>query len=180
MVAAFRISGQIKELDNAAPGISMLAEQMPTFVTYQGHWSGEFQHFGNDGRLLETHHGHVEHEFPETGPYDHIQHNHFVWDNGQEHVLEQKSVFCDNKLWWESGPFQGCIWETDFGTVLVNITQLSSPRLHLNEMICLEPNGNRRSRVKQWFKHGKLFRRTLCHEQRGSNEHSKSSWKQNQ
>lgn len=48
--------------------------------------------------------------------------------------------------------------------MLVNMTQTSDPKLCLTEMICLEPDGNRQSRTRQWFKDGKLFRRTLCNE----------------
>ena len=161
-----RISAGLKDLDAIHPRSPMLARKIPTLMTCEGHWSGESQHYNNEGSLLEKHEVHVRHQFPEAGPYAHIQHNRFTWDNGREHVLEQKSVFADGKLWWESGPFQGCIWETDFGNVLVNITQTSRPRLCLNEMICLEPNGVRRSRVRQWFKDGKLFRRTLSRERR--------------
>lgn len=164
-----RVSGAIRDLDACSAESSELAEYMPNMLAHEGRWEGDFQHFDNNGGLLETHRGVVSHEFPTKRKFAHIQNSHFSWDNGQEHILTQKSVFEDGKLWWESGPFQGCIWETEFGIILVNITQTSGPRLCLNEMMCLEPNGNRRSRVKQWFKHGKLFKRTLCHERRISN-----------
>ncbi|MEP2779251.1 hypothetical protein [Parasphingorhabdus sp.] len=66
----------------------------------------------------------------------------------------------------QDSPF---IWESDFVNVPGNISQTSYPHLPLNEMICLEPKGNRRSRVRQWFKNGRLFKRTLCRERRISN-----------
>ncbi|MEP3226799.1 MAG: hypothetical protein ABJO01_12555 [Parasphingorhabdus sp.] len=167
-----RIIGQIKELSLTPASddrSSDLAQHMPTFIAYEGRWCGEFQHYSNDGKLLESHHGFVKHEFPQNGPFDHIQHSHFTWDDGHEQILQQQSIFSNGRLWWESGSFQGCIWETEFGNVLVNISQTNSPRLCLNEIISPETNGNRRSRVRQWFKNGKLYKRTLCHERRINN-----------
>ncbi len=169
MTPNFRISARIRELNEPAYSVGLLAKKMPSLLQHEGRWQGNFQHFSNEGRLLETHQAVVKHQFPEEGPYAHIQDSHFIWDNGEELHLTQNSIFVDGKLWWDGDPFQGCIWETDFGNILINITQTSDPRLTLNEMICLEPAGNRRSRVKQWFKNGRLFKRTLCHERRISN-----------
>lgn len=165
-----RISGHLRELNYSDKKVPGLATHMPVLVTHAGLWQGDFQHYSPAGKLLETHQATVEHQFPDQGRFAHIQKSHFIWDNGQEHRLTQKSVFKIGKLWWKSGPFEGCVWETDFQTVLVNITQATDPKLSLTEMICLEPNGQRRSRVRQWFKDGALFKRTLCYERRISNE----------
>ncbi|WP_162558814.1 hypothetical protein [Sphingorhabdus sp. EL138] len=173
-MARFRVTAGIRDLDETKDQFSLLANTMPVFASFEGSWAGEHQHFSNKGQLLNAHRGIVQHQFPQTGTYAHIQRSQFYWEDGQEQMIEQRSIFHDDQLIWEKGPFQGCIRETSYGNVLVNITQRTAPQLCLNEFVNVESNGNARLRTRIWLKDGRLFKRTLCYEHRMDNHCSEA------
>lgn len=163
-MTVLRIRGSIREIAVAEKGHGRLADIMPNFVAHAGQWQGKHLHFSTTGCLLETHTVFLEHAFPASGGFAHVQTSRFSCEDGQEHELVQKSILRDDRLCWNNGTFKGCIWEADHGIILLNMHQIEYPNICLNEMICLEPDAKRRSRTRQWFREGKLFKRTICDE----------------
>lgn len=158
------IRGAIRETTFAGNGNNKLNDIMPNFVAHKGQWKGEHRHFSISGCFLETHIVFLEHSFPTSGRFAHVQTSRFRRDDGVKHELIQKSILRGDRLCWNNGNFAGCIWESDFGIILLNMHQIGYPNICLNEMICLEPGAKRRSRTRQWFREGKLFKRTICDE----------------
>lgn len=145
---------------------SVLAHHMPTILRHAGTWVGTYRHVDAAGMLLEEHQSTVRCAFPATGPYAYIQHNHFVWADGREHRAELPGILRDGRLWWDLPTFHGCCWESDDGILLLSLERKDEPGVRFFEMIVLGSTGAHRARTWHWFKHGKLYKRTLCDETR--------------
>ncbi|WP_374142045.1 hypothetical protein [Sphingomonas sp.] len=143
-----------------------LTQVMPTLLRHEGLWRGVYRHVDADGVLVDQHDVSVRCEFPEDGPYAYIQYNHFTWPDGREHRAVLPGILRDGKLWWDVETFHGYSWETEDGILLLNLTRKDEPGANFFEMITMGDTGEFRSRTWQWFRDGKLYRRTLCDEQR--------------
>jgi hypothetical protein len=143
-----------------------LSDVMPTILRHAGVWEGVYRHVDTTGALIDQHRTRVRCEFPSSGPYAYIQYNHFLWDDGRELKAELPGVLRDGKLWWDTPTFHGYSWETDDGILLLNLTRKDEPGAHFFEIITLGSTGDYRARTWQWFKDGRLYKRTLCDEQR--------------
>lgn len=145
-----------------------LMQVMPSLLQHEGLWEGIYRHVDADGRLIDQHSASVCCELPDDGQFAYIQHNHFTWPDGREHRAVLPGILRDEKLWWDVETFHGYSWETDDGILLLNLTRKDEPGANFFEMITLGNTGEFRSRTWQWFRDGKLYRRTLCDERRVS------------
>jgi hypothetical protein len=149
-----------------APPMTELLAAMPTILRHAGVWEGIYRHLDQDGREIDLHRVRIVCEFPQSGPFAYIQHNHFMWDDGRELKADLPGVLRDGKLWWDLPTFSGYAWETDDGILLLNLSRKDEPGANFFEMITLGATGEHRSRTWQWFKNGRLYKRTLCDEWR--------------
>lgn len=147
-----------------------LLEVMPGLARHQGTWQGIYRHVDAVGAPIDQHRVTIRCEFPAEGPHVYIQHNHFVWDDGREQRAVLPGVLRDGKLWWDVETFHGYSWETHDGILLLNLTRKDEPGANFFEMITIGATGQFRSRTWQWFRDGKLYRRTLCDEERVSRD----------
>jgi hypothetical protein len=139
---------------------------MPTLLSHEGLWEGEYRHVAADGELLDEHRVRIRCEFPDSGDYAYLQHNHFIWADGREHRVTLPGVLRDDRLWWDVNTFSGYAWETLDGILLLNLKRKDEPGANFYEMITLGSDGRHRARTWQWFRDGKLYKRTLCNEWR--------------
>ena len=139
---------------------------MPSMLKHEGVWEGIYTHVNAKTEVIDKHKVSIRCEFPASGPYPYIQHNHFTWDDGREYRATLPGVFKDGRLWWDQETFHGSAWETRDGIILLNLTRKDEPGAHFFEMITMGDTGEHRSRTWQWFKDGRLFKRTLCDEWR--------------
>lgn len=149
---------------------SNLATLMPAMLRHTGTWQGTYLHQDVNGATLDKHNARVICEFPESGEYAYIQHNLFTWEDGSQQEYTLPGRLKDNKLWWDTPTFSGCAWQTDYDVILLNLSRKDEVGAHFFEMITLGDTGQFRSRTWQWFKDGKLYKRTLCDEQKVSDE----------
>ena len=143
-----------------------ISEIMPGMVKHAGLWEGVYTHLDAGGAEIDRHRASVRCEFPDEGPYAYVQHNHFTWNDGREMRAELPGVLRGDKLWWDTETFKGCAWETDFGLILLNLERKDEPGARFYEIIALGEDGAHRARTWQWFRDGKLYKRTLCDEKR--------------
>ena len=141
-----------------------LAEAMPALERHRGTWEGVYRHLDADGKLVDEHRTVVRCAFPDSGPYPYIQRNLFIWADGREVRTELPGTLRDGKLWWDVDTFHGYSWETHDGILLLNLARKDEPGANFVEMIAIGDTGEYRARTWQWFKHGRLYRRTLCDE----------------
>lgn len=138
---------------------------MPGMLRHAGVWKGIYRHIDDVGNLIDEHETKVECVFPSSGPYAYIQHNKFTWSDGREFRATLNGELRDGRLWWENDRFSGWGWETFDGIVLLNLDRKDEPGVNFFEMITIGSTGTERARTWQWFKDGKLIRRTLCNEE---------------
>lgn len=140
--------------------------KMPAMLKHAGRWEGVYTHVNREAIVIDRHRAVVVCEFPIGGPYVYIQHNEFTWDDGRTHKISLPGTFKNDRLWWDTDTFYGSAWQSKDDIILLNLTRKDDPGAMFFEIITLGETGNNRSRTWQWFKDGKLFKRTLCDEWR--------------
>ena len=80
-----------------------IADIMPAMLKHEGVWEGVYTHLDPDGSVIDRHKSHVICEFPSSGGYAYIQHNHFMWEEGREERVQLPGILRDGKLWWDHG-----------------------------------------------------------------------------
>jgi hypothetical protein len=143
-----------------------LMAAMPSLAAHAGAWVGTYVHLDAAGAPIDRHEARVRCEFPASGPFDYVQHNHFLWADGRETRAVLPGVLRDGRLWWDVETFHGSSWEAGDGIILLNLQRKDEPGAHFFEMITMGATGAHRARTWHWFKDGMLHRRTLCDERR--------------
>lgn len=141
-----------------------LARAMPSLLRHRGVWEGRYRHLDADSLLLDSHGARIVCEFPDTGPHAYIQHNLFTWDDGRKYRATLPGVLQGDRLFWDTPTFSGYSWETRDGILLLNLDRKDEPGANFFEMITIGSTGEYRARTWQWFKDGRLYKRTLCDE----------------
>lgn len=131
---------------------------------HAGVWEGVYTHINRGAEVIDKHRVRIRCEFPTSGEFVYIQHNHFMWDDGREYKAVLPGVYCDGRLWWDLETFKGSAWETLDGLILLNLDRKDDPGANFFEIIAMGATGQQRSRTWHWFKDGALFKRTLCDE----------------
>ncbi|MEM9878844.1 MAG: hypothetical protein AAF862_06155 [Pseudomonadota bacterium] len=156
----------IESLENSA-------DIMPVMRKHEGIWTGVYTHVDGKGAVIDRHMTRIVCEFPNDGEYLYCQHNLFQWEDGREARNRLPGRYADDKLWWDTPTFHGYAWETGDDVVMLNLTRKDEPGAYFIEAIILGQSGIHRSRTWHWFKDGKLYKRTLCEEQRVTRDVSK-------
>ncbi len=143
-----------------------IRDAMPALLRHAGVWEGIYTHLDAAGAVIDRHRARVRCEFPAHGPYAYVQHNHFTWEDGREARVKLPGVLREGRLWWDVETFKGCAWQTDFGLILLNLERKDEPGARFYEIIALGDGADHRARTWQWFRNGKLYKRTLCDEKR--------------
>lgn len=139
---------------------------MPTMRAHAGVWEGVYRHLDADAVPVDTHRVRIACRFPDDGPHAYVQHNLFVWDDGREARSTLPGTLRGDRLWWDTPTFHGSAWETHDGILMLNLTRKDEPGASFFETIVMGAGGAHRARTWQWFRDGRLYRRTLCDEQR--------------
>lgn len=132
--------------------------------THAGTWEGTYTHIDRNAQIIDIHKARIHCEFPRSGDYVYIQHNHFTWPDGREYKATLPGIYRDGNLWWDLPTFTGYAWETKDGLILLNLDRKDNPGVNFFEIIVMGDTGEHRSRTWHWFKNGHLFKRTLCEE----------------
>lgn len=143
---------------------------MPGLFAHEGLWDGIYRHVAHDGSLIDQHRMRTRCEFPTSGEFAYVQHNHLIWPDGREQKLSFGGVLRDNLLHWDTDRFHGTGWQTRDDVILLTLYRRDEPGVRFTEMIQISDDGESRARTWQWFRDGTPFRRTLCDEQRISRD----------
>ena len=142
-----------------------LHETMPLISSNEGVWEGWYRYFDIDGNKIDEHRARLLCRFPDEETYH--QTNYYFWDNGESEVKDFPTRIEDGKLIFYTN-IDGWAAEVDLDTygrtVMLNWTRHNEPDLYLYEMIQLSDCRKHRARVWQWFKDGRLLKRTLIDE----------------
>jgi len=144
--------------------IAEFRRDMPAMLDHAGTWAGVYTHVDKDLNVLDKHKTRVHCEFPKTGKYAYIQHNHFTWEDGREHKAQLPGIYRAGRLWWDTDTFHGSAWQTKDDLILLNLSRKDDPGAHFFEIIAMGDTKTHRARTWHWFKNGALYKRTLCDE----------------
>ena len=143
-----------------------LAAVMPSILRHEGTWEGVYRHLDAEGRLIDRHGARVVCSFPDDGPFAYVQSNTFNWNDGREFKVDLPGRLRGDRLHWDTDTFHGTAWEAGDGVVLLNLDRYDEPGARFFEMIVMGDGGDHRARTWQWFRGGRLYKRTLCDERR--------------
>ncbi len=142
-----------------------LKEKIPIIARNEGVWEGWYRHYDARGRLEEEHKSRLVCRFPT--PDDYHQTNHYYWADGRTEVRDFPSKVENNRLVFFT-EIDGWAAEVPLDehrrTIMLHWTRPGDAGLYFYEMIQISDCGQYRHRVWQWFRDGKLVRRTLIDE----------------
>ncbi len=138
----------------------------PAHRAHAGVWEGTYRHLGPDGALEQRLRSKVWCAFPESGPVFYWQRIELTDETGGVARASFEGSLRGDHVWFDTPTFAGRSWETSDGVVLLNLQRKDEPGAHFVEVIVMGEGGQHRARTWHWFREGRLFRRTLCDEQR--------------
>lgn len=144
--------------------------ELPHFARHEGVWDGIYRYYDAGGQPIDEHRSRLVCRFPRGGPYPYHQTNHYRWADGRIEVRDFPALIRDGRLIWQGDLIRGWAAEVpldEFGrTSMLYWVRRSEPGIYVYEMIHLSDCGRYRSRVWQWFRDGRLVKRTLIDEQK--------------
>ncbi len=157
--------------NSAAPVIDWKA-QLATLARHEGVWEGTYRYYDAAGRPVDEHRSRLTCRFPADQPGTYHQTNHYWWADGRSETREFPALIRAGRLIWQGGLIEG--WAADVAlddfarTSMLYWVRHNEPGVYVYEMIQLSDCGRYRARVWQWFRNGRLERRTLIDEQKVS------------
>lgn len=139
---------------------------MPALLAHEGAWGGTYRVVDLQGATIDQHESRVECVFPDDGPFHYVQRNRFTWADGRTRNVEFGGVLRDKRIFWDTDTFSGYGWTTRDNVVLLTLDRKDVKNASFTEIIVLGNNHEHRARTWHWFRHGVLYQRTLCDEQR--------------
>ncbi|MCE7902381.1 MAG: DUF3598 domain-containing protein [Gammaproteobacteria bacterium PRO9] len=150
--------------------------QLATIARHEGVWDGIYRHYDADGLQVDEHRSRLFCRFPQNEPHKYHQTNHYTWPDGHTEVRDFPALIRDGRLIWQGNLIRGWAADVsldDFGrTTMLYWTRNNEPGVYVYEMIQISDCGKYRSRTWQWFKDGRLVRRTLIDEHKVSDDWS--------
>ncbi|MEM7459975.1 MAG: hypothetical protein AAF331_10965 [Pseudomonadota bacterium] len=140
--------------------------KFPAHRAHLGIWEGTYRHVDLLAQEEELIQSHVICEFPDEGDVFYRQTIKLQHPDGAITNAGFDGADRGDHLWFDTPTFIGKSWETQDGVVLLNLQRKDEPGAHFVEVIIMGEGGQHRARTWHWFKHGQLYRRTLCDETR--------------
>jgi hypothetical protein len=141
---------------------------MPLLAKHEGVWEGWYRSYDAEGKQIDAHRSRLICRFPDSGPYEYHQTNHYFWEDGRSEVREFPARYRDGRILWDNELIVG--WAAEVGldsakrTIMLHWERKAEPGTYLYEMINTSDCGRKRSRVWQWISNGDLKMRTLIDE----------------
>jgi hypothetical protein len=156
--------------------MSTIKQDMPLLASNEGVWEGVYRHVGPDGELVDVHRSRLICRFPATGDFPYHQTNIYTWDDGRREIREYPCRYVDGSkaLIFLNDLIDG--WAKEITedprrrTLMLSWFRPDMREILFYEMINVSDCGTWRTRVWQWLKDGRVFRRTLIDEQRVSTD----------
>lgn len=145
-----------------------------TLARHEGVWDGVYRHYDASGVQTDQHRSRLFCRFPPGKPGAYHQTNHYTWADGRTEVRDFPALIRDGRLIWQGELIKG--WAADVAlddfarTSMLYWTRNNEPGVYVYEMIQLSDCGRYRARVWQWFRDGRLERRTLIDEVKVSDD----------
>lgn len=150
--------------------------ELPRIAAHEGVWEGVYRYYDAEGNKVDEHRSRLVCRFPGRGPYPYRQTNYYSWPDGRTEVRDFPALIENGRLIWQGALIRGWAAEVSLDelgrTIMLYWVRQDDPSIYLYEMIQVSDCGRYRSRVWQWFRAGRLFRRTLIDETKVSSDWS--------
>ena len=126
--------------------MSDIRQRMPRLARHEGVWNGWYRYYDAQGRLIDAHRSRLVCRFPDGGPFDYDQTNHYSWPDGRTEVRPFPAMLQGDRIVFKSELIEG--WAADVPldtfarTTMLNWTRSAEPGTYLYEMIHLSDCGN--------------------------------------
>lgn len=149
-----------------------IRERMPLVADQAGVWDGEYVHLDADGREIDRHASRLVCRLFDgpDGEARLTQSNIYTWADGTREVRYFEAVFRDDRLWLTNDLINGWTASSPLDptdrTIMVGWTRPQEPDFRYYEMITVAEDGEAKNRTWHWYRHGRLFQRTIISETR--------------
>jgi hypothetical protein len=154
--------------------MSTIKQDMPLLASHEGVWDGTYRHVDPEGKLVDVHRSRLLCRFPGQGEHAYHQTNIYTWDDGRKEVREYRCRYVDGsrELIFLNELIDGWAKEVPLDpkkrTLMLSWFRPDLPEIYFYEMIQTSDSGRYRTRVWQWLRDGRTFRRTLIDEEKVS------------
>ena len=156
--------------------MGIIAETQPLVADQAGVWDGEYVHLDADSREIDRHASRLVCRL-EDGP-DGVaclsQTNISTWADGTREIRYFDGTFSGDRVWIRNDLIDGWTGEAAMDptarTILVGWTRPTEPGFRYYEMITVAEDGEAKNRCWHWYRHGRLFQRTVINERRISRD----------
>ncbi|MEO0997974.1 MAG: DUF3598 family protein [Pseudomonadota bacterium] len=155
-------------LADRAPWQAEIDATIPVTARHLGVWEGIYRRYDATGAALESFDSRVEMRFDDTGAYR--QTNTYSRDGEVTQVIEAAGKLGSDRLFFANDRVEG--WAADVAADPERLTSVLFMRfkddsgIECHELIRLTADGERRHRMTQCVRGGKLLSRTLIDERR--------------
>jgi hypothetical protein len=152
--------------------MSSFKQQFPLLARHEGVWDGVYRYYDANGNKTDEHRSRLICRFPDGGPFDYDQTNHYSWADGRTDIRGFPAVGAGDRIVFKSDLIDG--WAADVAldtsarTTMLHWVRKGEPGVYLYEMIQISDCGRYRARVWHWFRDGRLIQRTLIDEEKVS------------
>lgn len=157
-------------------GMQIIAERQPIVADQAGVWEGEYVHFDADHRLIDRHKSRLICRLQDgaDGVAKLSQTNIYTWPDDTQEIRFFDGTFEGDRVWIKNDLIDGWTGAVEMDptgrTILVGWVRAHEPDFRYYEMITVAEDGNAKNRTWHWYRHGRLFQRTLINENRVSRD----------
>ena len=148
-----------------------IREAFPLLARNEGVWEGYYRYYNIDGDKIDEHKSRLLCRIPDPDTYH--QTNLYRWADGKKDTRDFPSKVEGNKLLFYTD-IEGWAAAVDLDehgrTMMLHWVRKNEPGLYLYEMIQINDEADKRARVWQWFRDGRLLQRTIIDEIRISED----------
>ncbi|MEM7704081.1 MAG: DUF3598 domain-containing protein [Pseudomonadota bacterium] len=150
----------------------IIAEKQALVADQAGVWDGEYVHLDASHEVIDRHRSRLicRLEDGADGVAMLKQTNIYTWADQQQEVRYFEGVFRKDRVWIQNDLIDG--WTSAISqdqtqrTIMVGWVRVAEPDFRFYELITLSEDANEKSRTWHWYRHGRLFQRTLINETR--------------
>ena len=146
-----------------------LKNSMPVLARHEGVWDGYYRYYDSQGKKVDEHKSRLLCRLIDNKDYH--QTNLYRWKDGKKDFRDFPAEIINNRLIFNTD-IDGWCAEVDLDeykrTMFLYWKRKNESDTYLYEMIQMSDDGLTRARTWQWFKHDRLFQRTLIDESRVS------------
>lgn len=156
--------------------MGIISNKLPLVADQAGVWEGEYVHLDESHRIIDRHQSRLICRLTDgvDGAAKLSQTNIYTWADGTQEIRYFDGTFRDDRIWINNNLIDGWVGQVALDptgrTIMVHWVRAHEPDFRYYEIITVAQDGEAKNRTWHWYRHGRLFQRTVINENRISRE----------